>query len=87
MGGKRPRQQVPLSRAPTKGPRLQDETLAEMSQHQAEEKITVTINANLLKCCVCFGPLTSPIFQVWMCRNNLSCPMLRYYYLAVFGSS
>ncbi|KXG32029.1 hypothetical protein SORBI_3003G092600 [Sorghum bicolor] len=71
MGGKRPRQQVPLSRAPTKGPRLQDETLAEMSQHQAEEKITVTINANLLKCCVCFGPLTSPIFQCT--KGHVSC--------------
>ncbi|XP_066313970.1 uncharacterized protein [Miscanthus floridulus] len=71
MGGKRPRQQVPPPRAATKGPRLQAETLAETSQHQAGAKITVAINANLLKCCVCFGPLTPPIFQCT--KGHVSC--------------
>ncbi|KAG0536847.1 hypothetical protein BDA96_03G097400 [Sorghum bicolor] len=70
MGGKGPRQVLQASAA-TKGPRRLTEVPAETSQHQAMEKITATINANLLQCCVCSGPLTPPLFQCT--KGHVSC--------------
>ncbi|CAL4951143.1 unnamed protein product [Urochloa decumbens] len=76
MGSKRPRQVFITGCAVgVKGPqvfarRWQAETAATTSQHQ-EEKITVTIDANLLQCCVCSGPLTTPLFQCT--KGHISC--------------
>lgn len=77
-GGKAPRQAIRTPPGTKKGLRQQAETQAETSQHQAKEKIAVTIDANLLQCCVCSSPLMPPLFQVWMCGINLSCLMLQY---------
>ncbi|RCV24429.1 hypothetical protein SETIT_5G083300v2 [Setaria italica] len=74
MGSKRPRQ-VLITGCGRKGPavfapRGQAETAAATSQHRAE-KITVTLDADLLQCCVCSGPLTTPLFQCT--KGHISC--------------
>jgi hypothetical protein len=85
MAGKRPRQVSPL-RTAMKGPRWQIETPAETSQHQAEEKITVTINAYLLKCSVCSGPLMPPLFQVWSVESisHVECSNMALHFFQKF---
>ncbi|CAO2174412.1 unnamed protein product [Urochloa humidicola] len=74
MGSKRPRQ-VLITGCGVKephvfAPRGQAETAATTSQHQAE-KITVAVDPNLLQCCVCSGPLTTPLFQCT--KGHISC--------------
>jgi hypothetical protein len=79
MATKRPRQVLTTACGRKKGPtpnvfahRGQAETAAATSQHRAE-KITVTIDADLLQCCVCCGPLTTPLFQVYiLCAESIS---------------
>ncbi|RLN22754.1 E3 ubiquitin-protein ligase SINA-like 7 [Panicum miliaceum] len=70
MGDKRPWPQV-LRRLPgVKRTRGEDETETVTSQHRAE-KITVAVDADLLQCCVCSGPLTTPLFQCT--KGHISC--------------
>ncbi|KAL6627526.1 hypothetical protein ACP70R_031252 [Stipagrostis hirtigluma subsp. patula] len=52
--------------------RVQDEAPAGSATSQREEdKITVTINPELLECGVCLGPLIPPLFQCT--RGHISC--------------
>jgi E3 ubiquitin-protein ligase SIAH1 len=71
MGDKRPWPQV-LRRLPgVKRTRGEDETETVTSQRRGE-KITVAVDADLLQCCVCSGPLTTPLFQVYIYMRNQS---------------
>ncbi|XP_062208797.1 E3 ubiquitin-protein ligase SINA-like 7 [Phragmites australis] len=50
--------------------RVEGEAAAATSHHD-KEKITVAIDAELLECGVCFGPLTPPLFQCT--KGHISC--------------
>ncbi|KAG2595988.1 hypothetical protein PVAP13_5KG123300 [Panicum virgatum] len=70
MGDKRPWPRVLRQLPGMKRPRGEDETQTVTSQHRAE-KITVDVDADLLQCCVCSGPLTAPLFQCT--KGHISC--------------
>ena len=69
MGDRRPWPRVLRQLPGMKRPRGEDETQTVTSQHRAE-KITVDVDADLLQCCVCSGPLTAPLFH--MCAESIS---------------
>lgn len=80
MGEKRPQHEL-IARCGVKrmeqvqvfAPRGHAETSAAASQHRAE-KIIVSVDADLLQCCVCSGPLTTPLFQVCKIKiPNVQC--------------
>ncbi|KAK3160200.1 hypothetical protein QOZ80_1BG0056520 [Eleusine coracana subsp. coracana] len=63
--------QVPQNPHPNrKRPRAEDAD-SPIRPYDGEKKITVAIDAELLECCVCCGPLKSPLFQCT--RGHVSC--------------